>query len=969
MAANLEEQFPSLPLTTANRAQLDRVGYVADDLAALRARLLARMAETFPQWNPALTDNAGDPDFGVLFVDLFAQMTTILNAYSDARVNESLLRTAQLERSLIDLAQLVDYRLAPGASAAGLQAFIARDGGAGELPANFKVQSPGTGGAPAVIFETLAPLAVSSVRNRLRHVGFDRSSRKLLLRQSSSAVQDASALLDARYRSLKPGVPLILDGLHAGVAFQEALPLSATSEEQAFTRVSWAAGAALTDRDAAIADLKILGRPRQAMRLVQAARADELALGMTELPVATLSPFTVGDVVMVAGDGVQMGARLLARSTAAGTITLNRGLIAPLRRSATRVTRGELVGHVTGRIRPGTTSFAYVAATGSSTPQAGDLLLLADDMGVEIATVALVANGAMVLSSPVMRAMRVSRQFHHGGGFTLSGVDGIYLFRIRATDPPHTSVARAQLLSDLPSIYQSGQTTLELEKTYEGLVAGALVAAGDGLQHRVHRIHDTRTIDGRTRLTLAGALTGTLRVASLQIHADFEYTMRVEGFDRADTHIAAGVSQLDLLGTALGFTAGMHVILDDGAADAAPEGARLTQVAEVDGHTRVSLARPLQRDFSLARTVIYGNVAPASHGVSVAAEILGSGDPAVSGQRFELRRSPLSFMPDPTRPRGVAANLEVFVDDKRWSEVETLADSAASDEHYVLEMDDSQKVTVVFGDGVHGAAPASGRNNIRARYRVGLGTAGNVAAGQLRQMPQALPFVTSTLNPVAIGGGAERETPAGARRGIRARVRTLERAVSLSDYADLALTVGGVAKARADYGRDAATGAKTVLLTVAANGGAPLSPEARESLHAFFRQRSARRPALVILDARRVAVRAALAVTVLPDYLLADVQRRALQALGGGLDAEGAPAFFSFDRRDLGADLHLSELYAVIEAVRGVDHALANAFHPESAAPSVQDRIRLEAGGWASGGDAVDAAIGRLTVSFSGGVL
>ena len=192
MAANLEEEFPTLPLTAVDRAQLDRVGYVADDLAVLRARLLARMAETFPQWNPSLPDNLGDPDFGVLFIDLFAQMTAILNAYSDARVNESFLRTAQLERSLIDLAALVDYRLAPGASAEGLQAFIAKEGGAGELPANFKVQSPGAGDKPAVIFETLAALAVSSVRNRLRHFGYNRSSRKLVLRASATAVQDAS---------------------------------------------------------------------------------------------------------------------------------------------------------------------------------------------------------------------------------------------------------------------------------------------------------------------------------------------------------------------------------------------------------------------------------------------------------------------------------------------------------------------------------------------------------------------------------------------------------------------------------------------------------------------------------------------------------------------------------------------------------------------------------------------------------
>jgi hypothetical protein len=958
MAATLTELFPTLPLTAPHRAQLDRLGYVADDMSAVRERLLARLAESFPQWNPALTDNVGNPDFGVLFVDLFTHLSAILNAYSDVRMNESFLRTAQLERSLIDLAALVDYRLAPGSSAAGLQAFIAKDGMSGSLPANFKVQAPAAGSTPTVVFETQSALEVQSVRNQLRLHGYDRSSRVLLLRTSASATQDQSALLDSRYRSLKAGVPVIFDG----GTFRETLPLNASSEIDGKTRITWPAGLASADRDAPIADLTLHGRPELAMRLAESARADELTLGSVDVPVNAAGNFSVGDVVLLKSDGVQMAARVLARVSGTGILTLSKPLIASLRRSATTVTRAVQIGRVSNRIRPGATTLINAAGSfGGNTPQAGDYLLLGDDVGVEIANVAHVDGNTIVLSSPVMRAMRPSRAYDSGGGFSIFGTAGVYLFRVRAVNPPNSSPVRALRVSDLAGIYQSGTTVLDLDKTYDDLTENSLVAASDGTLHQSYTIKSAETIDGKTRLVLNGTLASTLRVAPLQLFAGFEYAMRVDGYNQSESLIPAGTSQLQLIGTGLGLAAGSCLILDDGSTTAAPVGARLTQVAESEGLTQVSLARPLERSLVLADTIVYGNVAPVSHGASVAEEILGSGDPAVVNQRFTLRRSPLSFTPDATQARGVAANLEVFVGDKRWTEVATLADSAATDEHYALEIDDEQAATISFGDGVHGAAPASGRNNIRARYRIGLGAAGNVAEGRLKQMPQALPFVTSTLNPASMGGGAERETPQSAKRAINLRVHTLDRAVSLADYADLALTFSGVAKARADYSREESTGAKTVLLTVVASGGAALGIESKDALYAFFRLRAPPRPALVIRDARRIAVRVSLQVTVLPDFLLVDVEKRVWDALGD-------TAFFSFDRRDLGEDLYLSELYAAVESVSGVDHVLATAFHPESAAPAVLDRVAVDADAWPSGGDPVDASIGRLAISFSGGV-
>lgn len=955
MGANAD--FPELPLTAVNRAQLSRIRYAADDVEAIRERLLARMAETFPQWNPALALSSDRPDLAVLFSGLFAHMAGILNAYSDARINESFLRTAVLERSLIDLTALIDYRLAPGASATGMQAFIVKEGATGPVPAGFKVQAPPAGATPAIVFETSAPLEVSSVRNRLRLDGHDRSSRTLRVRGSASTPQDRNALLDAVYRSLKPGVPVVFDD----GTWLSAVPLVSSETVEERTRIEWPAGAPGADRDVPIPDLVIHGRPKQAMRLAAAARADELPANTTVLPMTSVAGFSIDEPVLIESDGVLMAARVIRRDVGTNTLVLGRGLIAALRRSATRVARAKEVGLAHGRIPPGATQISLHSGYTGEPPQPGDYLLLSDAAGVELTTVAGFDSTTLILAQPVLRAMRPMAR-------SASGHPAIGVHRVPADALASAVHVRPLRLDELSGVYQGGMTTLQLDRVYEELVSGGVVALSDGNRCSAHTTSSVSASDDRTQLVLNGTVDGAFRVAQLRIHAPFEYAMRVEGHNRSDERLQAGVSHLDLIGTDLGLAAGACLILDDGDASRAAEGVRVTQVAQENGLTRVSLARPLERDYALASTVVYGNAVPISHGASVPEEVLGSGNPAIPNQRFALRLAPLTFVPDAADERGVRAALEIFVDAERWTEVKSLAASGPADHHYVLEVDDTQRSWVCFGDGVHGAPPASGRNNIRVRFRTGLGRWANVARSALTQMPTPLPILASSMNLAPTGGGADREVPAVARRRAAHRVRTLDRAVALADFAELAMNFAGVAKARADRTRDAGTGAASITVTLAGEGGAALGAEAKDAVFAYLRSRMPGSQRLNLRDAERVPTRLALTVTLHSNVLQADVLRRLLAAFGSGADDAGRPGFFSFDGRELGEDLHLSAVYALAERVSGVDHVLATAFHPEGMAEAVMDRISVPPHAWASGGDAVDSAVGRLVIALRGGL-
>jgi predicted phage baseplate assembly protein len=236
-------------------------------------------------------------------------------------------------------------------------------------------------------------------------------------------------------------------------------------------------------------------------------------------------------------------------------------------------------------------------------------------------------------------------------------------------------------------------------------------------------------------------------------------------------------------------------------------------------------------------------------------------------------------------------------------------------------------------------------------------------------MPEPLSFVESSRNSIAAAGGAGREGIETTRELAPMTVRTLDRAVSLSDYADLARTHAGIGKARADWGWE--EGRRSILLTVATVDGAALPPALKESLRAHLESRRSPHHRLLIRDHRPWPVRLSLDIQVLPSFVQIETKRRVEEALGRGLAAEGGKGYFHFDRRGLGEDIFLSDIYAAVEGVRGVDNTVARAFHPETATPPsepILDRIRVPADALATGGHPTDALVGILQVRAAGGV-
>ncbi len=326
-------------------------------------------------------------------------------------------------------------------------------------------------------------------------------------------------------------------------------------------------------------------------------------------------------------------------------------------------------------------------------------------------------------------------------------------------------------------------------------------------------------------------------------------------------------------------------------------------------HTTLELANRLAFSYKRGTVTINANVVRATHG-ETRLEILGSGDGSKVFQKFSLRQSPLTYVSASTSA-GIENTLRVRVNDVLWHETDSLVASGSNDRDYFVQTDNEGKTTIIFGDGVRGGRLPTGIENVRAVYRSGIGRAGNVAAEQISLLSIRPLGVKGVFNPQAASGGADPEDRDHARQNAPLHLKALDRAVSVQDYADFARAFAGIGKALATRLSDGRR--ELVYLTIAGADDIPITKDSdlyRNLRQALFQFGDPHQPLEVELRELKLIVMSA-NVRLLPDYLWEATEPRIRAAL---LDA------FSFERRTLGQDVLLSEALSAMQAVTGVDY-------------------------------------------------
>jgi hypothetical protein len=373
---------------------------------------------------------------------------------------------------------------------------------------------------------------------------------------------------------------------------------------------------------------------------------------------------------------------------------------------------------------------------------------------------------------------------------------------------------------------------------------------------------------------------------------------------------------------------GRTIILDD--AQKQPHTATVVSAATSGDFLQISFTPGLTRSLDAATATLHGNVSRVTHGETVKSEVLGSGDASARFQNFGVAKKPVTFVPQAGALNGVANTLEVRVDGVKWTEVETLLGRGKDERVYVARVDDDDKMAVQFG-GEPGSRLTTGRSNITAKYRVGLGRDGNVRAGALSNLLDRPPGLKSATNPAPSEGGAAGESRDLIRVNAPNTVRTFGRIVSLRDFEDAAREHATVAKARATWTIDDFE--RVVRLTVAAEGGAVLSDSALAIIAADLdAKRDVNRP-MRLRSHENVPFAVQATLQVDEAHLLENVQKGAEEALA---------AYFAFDARGLGQPVHLSDIYALLQRVTGVVGARITKLKKKSGGANIGDHILLQ---------------------------
>ena len=376
--------------------------------------------------------------------------------------------------------------------------------------------------------------------------------------------------------------------------------------------------------------------------------------------------------------------------------------------------------------------------------------------------------------------------------------------------------------------FPAGTTSIDLDQVYPRVVKSSLVALerpGAFVVRRVANVIETPRADFGvaarvTRLTFAAGDAVGFSPRTTSVLGQSE-PLALAGAPLPD--MVADVDALDLARAVPEIAPGRTLAITGVDADGAPvsEVATVKLIeAGVGAGPRLRLEQRLVNTYRRTSLRVLANVARATHGDS-RAEILGSGDQRAAFQTMTLRQRPLTHVSAST-PSGTQSTLAIWVAGVRWAEVPTLYGQAPDARVYTTRRADDGTVTVTFGDGRTGARLPSGRDNVVATYRVGIGLAAVLGRERI-SIPLARPLgLQNIVNPVAAAGADDPEVLASARTNAPLAVRTLGRIVSVLDYEDLARAFAGIGKARADVIWDGER--RLVHLTVTGPHGAAIDP-------------------------------------------------------------------------------------------------------------------------------------------------
>jgi hypothetical protein len=857
-------QFPQ---ANCNMSGLPQISFRVGDFTSFRYELLVPLpGETeLTAWRPGASG-----DLAMQMVEWWAYLADILTFYNERIANEAYLGTALLPESVNHLVQLLGYRPKPALGSKGQLAALLTPSARAPLtiPAGLQIQSkPGPGQQPQV-FEVDQPTTIGSPDL----VVADVVPSNLPLLDASGGV----FWLAAKVSSLKAGDRLLLANASAITA-------------QTLGDYAWVKVAKLTPG------------------------TDPLGNTVTQVAFTTLSGKLAGgaqaaDYVLLKS---QQSAPIWPYPTSAATpVTATTADLA-------QIARGLVAG---GLFLFDLADGAVPAAATAATAAADNLLGLAIATQ-EVAEIAASFGGEFwgyvyyIEAAALMSAM--------AGAATAAGATAVAAEASAAAASLDGLSLGGALTATADAIAAAQALQAEAAANIAGLVPTAGIvnsyaeaiwyANGDGpsapgttnpapiaIPH-AEISFASGTLSGPwwpfviPQITVRWTWTPVAQIVPVTEASSYVYS------SGGDTLVAdpASANPMPALGTPV------PVMVEDAAGNAAAT--TLTSTGSPAVASLGALAPAPPNGLASPIDVLF-NLVGVSRGKTVATETLGSGNPMVAGQDFTLAQSPVTYFFDPASVSGpnFSSTVSVSVNGVAWQEVQSFYGQPKNAQVFLLHEDDQSQTHIAFGDGVNGSLLPTGANNIVATYRYG----GGAAAPDQETLTVVLtptPGLKGMRNPLPPTGGSDADQPSQLRSLAPQSVLTFNRAVSLDDYAAIALTASGVTQASASYAFDPASQRPAVVLWVAGDANATASAAAAVA--------GTEMPGQRVIFQTAVGVTSILSLTYVRDPRIADSTAQAglMTAL-----ADPSAGLFAAANVGIGQPIYQSQIAAACLAVPGV---------------------------------------------------
>lgn len=296
-------------------------------------------------------------------------------------------------------------------------------------------------------------------------------------------------------------------------------------------------------------------------------------------------------------------------------------------------------------------------------------------------------------------------------------------------------------------------------------------------------------------------------------------------------------------------------------------------------------------------------LANAQEGRTVDDETLGISN-GYAGQSFLLARTSILN-------RTISITTELGGSSYEWNEVDDLREANSADRVFKsVRMTDGQ-TRVVFGDGQYGAVPDL-HSAVKARYRVGGGAGGNVPALSVNAIVEPVIYGISVTNPEAATGGVDPESPASIRNNAARAFRSRGRAVTVTDYVSILLSLTDIHRAKA-VGNNGSSVTTYVVPVADRDGGGntTLTGENRLYLTAYLAGRAMAGVTVSVFGPAWVPI-----YVKLTAHLFSSASQATVRSL---IRAEMDRAF-GFDSIDFDQRITVQSVMRALESVEGVDY-------------------------------------------------